>query len=170
MEVHDLVAHVLKHSVERQVVVLPEGKLEESHVFLLLIAFISQLVMQEAAEKLDVALLRVNCECLLVARPLFVVVVDRVFVRGEHAQEHEQGANHHACATLASLAVDHYHRLEMFHLALVLVDFLVQLVVLLHTLKEESRVHAERKYFLQVGDVVVEEGELADGELPYCLL
>ena len=56
----------------------------------------------------------------------------------KHAQKDEKRADHHACATFASLAVDHDHRL---------IDVLwtvgfdthftgCQLVVLLHTLQE----------------------------------
>ena len=60
MEVNDFVSHILEDSVEGEVVMLPQTQLKEGHVSLLRLLFITQLVVEEAAEELGVSLLRVD--------------------------------------------------------------------------------------------------------------
>lgn len=126
----------------------------------------SQFVVQEATEEFDVALLRVDRQSLAVSCSHLVVVRNGLGVGFEHAQEDEKRGDHHACATLAGLAVDHYHRLVVMLLADRIDTHVArrQLVVLLHTLEEQGCVHAKREHLLQVCHVVVKEGELANGE------
>ena len=111
VEVHDLVAHILEHPIEGQVVVLAQTELKEGHVLLLRLRLVPQLVVQEAAEELGVALLGVDGQRFLVDCTLRVVVSDGLRVRAEHAEEDEERADHHACAPLASLAMHNNHRL-----------------------------------------------------------
>ena len=112
VEIYNLISHVLEHSIEREVVVLAQAELKECHVFLILLVLIAQLIVEKAAEKLCVALLRVDGEGLPVTSALLVIVKDGLSVRPEHAQEDEKRADHHTCTTLASLAMNNDHRLS----------------------------------------------------------
>ena len=127
---------------------------------LLWVVVLTQLVVKEAAEKLDVALLRVDGQSLQVLGTRLIVVRDGLIVRLKHAKEHEQRANHHACAAFACLAMDDDDRLLC--LGLLHVALLLNFVVLLHALQEESGVHAVSEHFLQVRHIMVQEWELAD--------
>ena len=174
VEIDNLVSHVLEHAIEGQVVVLSQAELEKGHVLfhLFWLGLIAQLVVEEAAEELGVALLRVDSEGFAVFGALLIVMSNGFRMRLEHAEEDEERADHHACATLARLTVDHNDRLrrEIFPLVInvKLVSFarllflLLELVILLHSLQKEGCIHAESEDFLQIGDIVVEEGELAD--------
>ena len=87
MEIYNLISHILKHSIEREVVVLAQAKLKECHVFLILLVLIAKLIVEKAAEEFGVALLRVDGEGLAVTSALLVIVLDGLRVCSEHAQE-----------------------------------------------------------------------------------
>jgi hypothetical protein len=136
VEVDYLVTHVLKDSILGQIVVVPQRKLEECHVLLLShLSFISQLVVQKATEELDVALLRVDCESFAVLGALLIVVCNSVVMSLEHTKVDQQGAYHHASATLASFAMDDNHGLYGAA-TLWLLHASSHLVILLHALQE----------------------------------
>ena len=176
VEIDNLVPHIFEHAIEGQVVVLSQAELEEGHVLfhLFWLGLIAQLVVKEAAEELGVALLRVDSEGFAVFGALLIVVMNGFRMRLEHAEEDKERADHHACATLARLAVDHDDWLGWEIFALVInvklvscariFFLLLELVILLHSLQKECCIHAKSEDFLQIGDIVVEEGELADGE------
>ncbi len=65
--------------------------------------------MQKATEEFDIALLRVDGEGFAIFGARFIVMRDCIVVGFKHAQIDQKRANHHACATLASLAVNHDH-------------------------------------------------------------
>ena len=159
VEVDHLISHILEDAIERQIVVLAQCQLEECHLFLVIVA-LPKLVVQEAAEELDVAPLGSNCERFAVLCARVIVVMDGLFVGLKHAQEDKQRADHHARATLACLAVHDNHWLIEGLINVVIVF----LVVLLHSLQEEGSVQAESEHFLQIGDIVIQEGELACGK------
>ena len=54
------------------------------------VVVLTQLVVKEAAEKLDVALLRVDGQSLQVLGTRLIVVRNGLIVRLKHAKEHEQ--------------------------------------------------------------------------------
>ena len=164
VEVDHLVSHVLEDAIERQVVVLAQRQLKEGHLLLVIVA-LPEFVVEEAAEELYVAALRSDRQRFFVLGSRLVVVVDGLFVGFKRAQEDKQGAYHHACATFSGLAVhDDDWLLDDLVSAVV-----VLLVVLLHSLQEEGSVQAESEHFLQIGDIVIEEGELARREGRHCL-
>ena len=76
MEVDNFIPHVFKDAIEGQIVVLAEAQLKEGHVFLLLISHFPEFVMKEAAEELDIALLRVDRESLTILGTTCVIVGD----------------------------------------------------------------------------------------------
>ena len=170
MEVHDFVSHILEHSIEGQVVVLTQTQLKEGHILLIWLSLITKLVVQEAAEELSITLLGVDGEGLAVDSTFEIVVSDGLSVGLEHTEKDKEGANHHACAPLTSLAMHDDNRLLwqlllfVLKVILVLMDLVRKFVVLFHSLQKERCIHAESEDFLQVGDVVVEERELADRE------
>lgn len=171
VEVYHLVAHVLEHSIERQVVVLAQTQLKEGLLGLVRLRLVAQLVVQEATEELNVALLTIDREGFLVLGTLLIVMSDGLGVRLEHAQEDEKGADHHTRASLSRLTV--YHNdwlLDIFNVHVPVIAQELQLVILLHSLQEKGRIHAKGEHFLQICHVVIHEGELADGEWLNCAL
>ena len=63
MEVDNFIAHVLEDTIEGEVVVLAQAELEEVHVLFVFVFLVSELVVEEAAEELDVAFLGVDGQC-----------------------------------------------------------------------------------------------------------
>ena len=64
---------------------LAQAKLKEGHLLFLWVVVLTQLVVKEAAEKLDVALLRVDGQRLQVLCTSLVVMRDGLIVRFKHA-------------------------------------------------------------------------------------
>ena len=76
MEVHNFIPHVFEDPIEGKIVVLSEAQLKESHLFLFLISYFTELVMQEATEKLDIALLRIDRKSLSILGATLVIMSD----------------------------------------------------------------------------------------------
>ena len=76
MEVNNFIPHVFKDTIEGKIVVLAEAQLEEGHLLLFLISYFPKLVMQEAAEELDIAFLRIDRQSLTILGTTLVVVGD----------------------------------------------------------------------------------------------
>ena len=89
---------------------------------------------------------------------------DGVPVVVKHAQEDKKCADHHSCATFASLAMDDNYWLFTLTVGAVH-SFPCHLVVLLHSRQEQACVKAELEDFLQVGHVMIWEREPTDTEL-----
>ena len=118
--------------------------------------------MQEAAEELDIALLRVDRKSFTILGTTCVIVGDRVDVSFEHAKEDEQGTDHHASTAFSRLTMDDNDRR-----LIILIPFFPSFtcvgrpVILLHLLQEQGCIHTESEDFLQIGHIVIQEGESA---------
>ena len=121
--------------------------------------------MQEAAEELDIALLRVDRQSFTILGTTLVIVGNSVAVVFEHAKEDEQGADHHASAAFSRLTMDDNDR-RLIILIPVFKSFTCVgcSVILLHLLQEQGCIHTESEDFLQIGHIVIQEGESTDGE------
>lgn len=127
MEVDNFIAHVLEDTIEGEVVVLAQAELEEVHVLFVFVFLVSELVVEEAAEELDVAFLGVDGQCFHIFRSLVVVVVNCFVMRVKHSEKHQERADHHSSSALACFAVHHNDWRVVVFVA-------VFLVILLHSL------------------------------------
>jgi len=89
MEVDHFISHIFKDSIEGQVVVLAERQFEEGHFFLFTV-HITQLVVKEAAEEFNIALLRVDRQRFVILRSLSVVMIDSIDMGLAQAQEDQK--------------------------------------------------------------------------------
>ncbi len=132
--------------------------------------------MQKAAKEFDVALLRVDGESFAIFGARSIVMRNCIVMGFKHAQVDQKRADHHACATLASLAMNDDHRLHSnrsWWAKILLFWILRELVILFHPLQEQGSIHAKDVHFLQIGHIVVQKREFADREVSHrvsCIL
>ena len=91
-------------------------------------------------------------------------MVNGLFVVLKHTEEHKKCTDHHACTSLTGLTMDHDNWLHLGGIPAVH-SSPRHLMVLLHSLQEETGVKAELEHLLQVRHVVIREGEPTDAEV-----